>query len=809
MSIRILHFDTSLLDAQITWLTLKGDELQPEIEHVESFEEFEEALEEQTFDLVLSEYALQKRKTACDVIAYLKSKSIQVPVIVFSKITDEKVVQEALKSGASDYVFKSHLKFLSATIKEVLNKKSQLKPEPQATLQLSEEFLKNLQTLRAQLVQLQSPALEEKQPNALKPEEEPLKDASPDVPSHASSSVIIEGLEKKINALTQTIDTLNASNAQLQTALEESRAQLQSLKEESEKKINALTQTIDTLNASNAQLQTALEESRAQLQSLKEENAAKESQLESKLEEARQALNELTEAFKTAQEQATLAATAYEEERQASTRLKAELLEKTEREKALTDEVEKAQEVEMQLRIELQEAIITANQLQEAVANADEQLAQFEAMFKQYDAALNEQVTTANALSEQIQAAKAELANAEEEKHHLESKLTAVQESAHALAQRFTKEMSDLRAQLLEETQKRQTLEQELSQATQTIQTLQAQPKGNPEKEAKLEAELAKLVAELAERTAELAKLKVQLTERASELAEAQSTISQLRADWEQANRAVERLENDVKILESSVNEKSAKLHEAQKELKAKERQLAEKSAILNALNLAVVMVGATGEIRYWNEGAAVFHGIPAGEALGKKSDEVMKYKYASSKERKAAMESLQSVGRWDGKIKYQTPDGEQKIAEMSILRLNDEIGNPIGVLTVLTDMTKRSTIESEYRNFKERIEPMLNAMPVALITFDDAGIITGIFGKSADQHHLLTLDSKGKSIYERYGKYPQLLAAFRRVLSGESVTTSLTVSESQVGFHFSPILFNGLIAGAVGVLIEAPVEQA
>ena len=809
MSIRILHFDTSLLDAQITWLTLKGDELQPEIEHVESFEEFEEALEEQTFDLVLSEYALQKRKTACDVIAYLKSKSIQVPVIVFSKVTDEKVVQEALKSGASDYVFKSHLKFLSATIKEVLNKKSQLKPEPQATLQLSEEFLKNLQTLRAQLVQLQSPALEEKQPNALKPEEEPLKDASPDVPSHASSSVIIEGLEKKINALTQTIDTLNASNAQLQTALEESRAQLQSLKEESEKKINALTQTIDTLNASNAQLQTALEESRAQLQSLKEENAAKESQLESKLEEARQALNELTEAFKTAQEQATLAATAYEEERQASTRLKAELLEKTEREKALTDEVEKAQEVEMQLRIELQEAIITANQLQEAVANADEQLAQFEAMFKQYDAALNEQVTAANAFSEQIQAAKAELANAEEEKHHLESKLTAVQESAHALAQRFTKEMSDLRAQLLEETQKRQTLEQELSQATQTIQTLQAQPKGNPEKEAKLEAELAKLVAELAERTAELAKLKVQLTERASELAEAQSTISQLRADWEQANRAVERLENDVKILESSVNEKSAKLHEAQKELKAKERQLAEKSAILNALNLAVVMVGATGEIRYWNEGAAVFHGIPAGEALGKKSDEVMKYKYASSKERKAAMESLQSVGRWDGKIKYQTPDGEQKIAEMSILRLNDEIGNPIGVLTVLTDMTKRSTIESEYRNFKERIEPMLNAMPVALITFDDAGIITGIFGKSADQHHLLTLDSKGKSIYERYGKYPQLLAAFRRVLSGESVTTSLTVSESQVGFHFSPILFNGLIAGAVGVLIEAPVEQA
>ncbi len=100
MSIRILHFDTSLLDAQVAWLTLRGDELQPEIEHVESFEEFEEALEEQPFDLVMCEYALQKRKTVSDVIDYLKSKSISVPVIVLSKITDEAVVADALKKGA-------------------------------------------------------------------------------------------------------------------------------------------------------------------------------------------------------------------------------------------------------------------------------------------------------------------------------------------------------------------------------------------------------------------------------------------------------------------------------------------------------------------------------------------------------------------------------------------------------------------------------------------------------------------------------------------------------------------------------------
>ncbi len=750
MSIRILHFDTSLLDAQVTWLTLKSDELHPEVEHVESFEEFEEALEEQTFDLVLCEYALQKRKTANDVIAYLKSKSIHVPVIVLSKITDEGVVADVLKAGASDYVFKSHLNFLPTSIKEVLNKKPISKPEPQLPPMPSQEFLKNLEAVRAQLARLQSPFLEDEPSLAPTTEKELHKPAFPHAPSQVASSATMADMQKKIDELTDTIATLNANNFDLQNALDQSRAQLQSLK------------TNEEINA----------------------------RLEAQLEEARHALNELTEALKTAQEQVTLATTAYEEERQANTRLKAELLENQEREKALMDEVDKAQEAEMQLRIELQDALITGKQLRDAVESAGVQLAQFEAMFKQYDAALNQQMTKSSAFSEQIQSAKAELASAEEEKQSLESKLIAAQESAHALAQRFTKEINDLRTQLDEETLKRQNLEQEILQANKVIQTLQTQPKGNPEKEASLEAELA---------------------QRAAELAEAQSTISQLRADWEQADREVERLENDVKILESSVQEKSTKLHDAQKELKAKERQLAEKSAILNALNLAVVMVSASGDIRYWNEAAAVFHAIPAGEALGKKSDEVMKYKYASSKERKAAMESLQSVGRWNGKIKYLTPDGEQKTAEMFISRLDDEVGNPIGVLTVLTDVTKRATVESEYRDLKQHIEPMLNAAPVSLITFDDAGIITNIFGKTIDQHHAALSISKGKSIYELYGKYPSLLGSFRRVLSGEAVVTSLTLSESQIDFHFSPILSNGLVVGAVGVLVEAksPVEQA
>lgn len=726
MSIQILHFEPSLLDAQLTWLTLRQDDLHPEIDHVETFEEFEEALEDHHYDLVLCEFALHKRKTARDVIAYLKSKGIQVPVVVLSNITDNSVIADVLASGASDYLFKSHLHFLGAALRDVLNRAPVAPSQPSVSVPPpSAEFLKNIEAIKAQLMKLHSP--------------DSAPASAPAPPLQTSSSASIDEMQKRIDDLTDAVTTLNANNFNLQNALEEARAEIQTLKQQS---------------APNE-----------------------------RLEEARQALLQLADELRNAQERERLAANAYEEERQNAIRLKAELAEKDEREKTLMNELDKAQETEMQLRIELQDAVIAGNELRDAIASAETQLAQFENLFKQYEAALNAQLSNASALSEQAESAKAELASAQEEKRTLESTLAAAQESARALAERFGKELNELRAKLAEETQARARLSDELAEAKRALEQLESAPKGNPEKEAQLEARLA----------------------------EAQNALSQLRADWEQANREVVRLENDLKIVEASFQEKSSRLLDLQQRFKAKEKELAEKSAMLNALNFAVAMVNPSGEICYWNEGAAVFHGVPAGEALGKKSDDVMKYKYASAKERQSALESLQSVGRWNGRIKYATPDGEQKIAEMFIARLDDEVGNPLGVLTILSDVTKRVAMEAEYQRFKALIEPTLAALPVAMFSFDDAGVITGVFGKTSDLQRLAPALAKGKSIYEIYGKHQTLLGAFRRVLSGESLEASVAIGEAAAEFRFSPIVKNGAIAGAVAMLLEAKraIEQA
>jgi PAS domain S-box-containing protein len=307
----------------------------------------------------------------------------------------------------------------------------------------------------------------------------------------------------------------------------------------------------------------------------------------------------------------------------------------------------------------------------------------------------------------------------------------------------------------------------------------------------------------------ELQAEKQRAAELAAQLAEARNAVSQLRADCEQADNDIAHLEENLKIVESSFEEKTQKLAEAHRQMRLMEQRLKEKSAILDSLNLAVIMVNAHGDITYWNEGAAVFHAISAGEALGKKSDAIMKYKYASSTERKIAMESLQSTGRWDGKIRYASPDGEQKHADMFISRLNDEVGNSLGVLTILTDTTKRNVVEATHHAFKSRIEPMLQHAPVCIFSFDERGVITGLYGKSAELNKLNPAISQGKSIYELYGKYAVLLQAFRKTLSGEPSSATVSGKDGEVELMFAPIRQGDSIDGAVGVAFELRLAES
>jgi PAS domain S-box-containing protein len=106
--IKILHLEDDLKDAELLQATLETEGVACHITRVETQPEFSASLRQSSFDLILADYTLP----SFDGISALRiAKEVRpdVPFIFVSGTLGEEVAIEALKMGATDYVFKTRL----------------------------------------------------------------------------------------------------------------------------------------------------------------------------------------------------------------------------------------------------------------------------------------------------------------------------------------------------------------------------------------------------------------------------------------------------------------------------------------------------------------------------------------------------------------------------------------------------------------------------------------------------------------------------------------------------------------------------
>lgn len=117
--IKILHLEDDPKDAELVQATLEAEDVVCEITRVETQREFCDSLERGGFDLILADYTLP----AFDGMSALKiAKEIrpEVPFIFVSGTLGEEVAIEALKMGATDYVFKIRLSRILPSVRRAL-----------------------------------------------------------------------------------------------------------------------------------------------------------------------------------------------------------------------------------------------------------------------------------------------------------------------------------------------------------------------------------------------------------------------------------------------------------------------------------------------------------------------------------------------------------------------------------------------------------------------------------------------------------------------------------------------------------------
>jgi two-component system NtrC family sensor kinase len=106
--LRILLLEDSPLDAELTISTLKAGGIECHVHRVETREEYQQAIDERNFDVILADYALP----TFDGVSALKIAAVQCPEIPFIFVSGsigEELAIECLKQGATDYVLKERM----------------------------------------------------------------------------------------------------------------------------------------------------------------------------------------------------------------------------------------------------------------------------------------------------------------------------------------------------------------------------------------------------------------------------------------------------------------------------------------------------------------------------------------------------------------------------------------------------------------------------------------------------------------------------------------------------------------------------
>ncbi|MHA1307615.1 MAG: PAS domain S-box protein [Candidatus Heimdallarchaeota archaeon] len=114
--IEILHLEDNQIDAELVKEILSlEDNFNFSIKHVDNQEDFIDAIENETYDLILADYSLPSFD-GLSALKLIRNKEMTIPFILVSAVLGEELAIEALHSGATDYVLKSRLERLVPAI---------------------------------------------------------------------------------------------------------------------------------------------------------------------------------------------------------------------------------------------------------------------------------------------------------------------------------------------------------------------------------------------------------------------------------------------------------------------------------------------------------------------------------------------------------------------------------------------------------------------------------------------------------------------------------------------------------------------
>jgi two-component system, cell cycle sensor histidine kinase and response regulator CckA len=135
----VLVLEDNMLDAELALLTLDQAGYTCHWDCVDTREAFLRCLDEQTYDLVISDYNLPMFD-GLTAVQLLRQRDPDLPFILVSGTLGEETAIESLKAGATDYVVKSHLARLPPVVARALRERDEQRQRREAEARYRDLF---------------------------------------------------------------------------------------------------------------------------------------------------------------------------------------------------------------------------------------------------------------------------------------------------------------------------------------------------------------------------------------------------------------------------------------------------------------------------------------------------------------------------------------------------------------------------------------------------------------------------------------------------------------------------------------------
>jgi len=241
-------------------------------------------------------------------------------------------------------------------------------------------------------------------------------------------------------------------------------------------------------------------------------------------------------------------------------------------------------------------------------------------------------------------------------------------------------------------------------------------------------------------------------------------------------------------------------------ERKTRERELERYETIVETIDDIALVVGPDRTVEYVNEIGLHYAGASAddivGESIVRLATEFVVDGHGAERFERALDRAFDATPPVDAPERLEL-DVDASMGEVVLEYQFSPVfdgDDPTAVVITMRDITDRTERERALEATKERLDTVVSNVPVVLFALDEDGVFTLSEGRGLDALGWEAGEVVGRSAFDLYADYPEVLDAIRRALDGEEVSAVQRIGNRIFETAYQPVVEDGSVAGVIGV---------